>query len=365
MSKILPLSAARTEPLIKPIRLFKEFPKTIAQKIFIEQSREQIFKILNRTDPRFLLVIGPCSIHDAKAARHYAKNLKGIIEVISDTFFPVMRFYFEKPRTAMGWTGIMHDPHLNSSLDLNTGIRLTRQLLVELAQMGVPAAAEIVDPISATYFGDLLSWACIGARTSASQIHRQVASGLSLPVAFKNTTDGNIDVAIHGMLRACEPQAYIGINESGVGSIIRTNGNPYCHLILRGSEKTPNYDSKSVQEAIFKLKKAQLAPTVMIDCSHDNSNRDHNNQPEVFERVIDQILSGNQAIRGCILESHIRAGNQQLSDPSLLKYGISITDPCMDWETTEGILFAARKALLSKLPDFKNVPSKSQQFALI
>lgn len=372
MSKILPFSTTRSEPLVSPLELCKELPATIAQTQFVEQCRQQIIHILDGTDNRLLLIMGPCSIHDLKAAEHYAKKIKELSAEISDVFFPVMRFYFEKPRTALGWKGIMHDPHLDGSFDLNTGLRLTRRLLLKLASLQVPAAAEILDPISGQYFGELLSWGCIGARTCSSQLHRQVASGLAMPVAFKNNTDGNVDIAIHGIQTASEPHAYIGINEEGLASIMHTEGNPHCHLVLRGSERAPNYDPKSVLQALKHLKNAKLSSKLLIDCSHDNSRRDHTKQPEVFECVIEQVLEGNCSIRGVILESHLRAGNQEITtNPSMLKYAISLTDSCMDWETTEGIIVAARKALLSKplsseqSKDNGPMESESQEFALV
>lgn len=372
MSKILPFSATRSEPLVSPVELCKEYPANITQIDFIEQSRQQITQILDGTDNRLLLIMGPCSIHDIKACEHYAKKIKELSHVISDVFFPIMRFYFEKPRTALGWKGIMHDPHLDGSFDLNTGLRLTRKLLLKLADLKVPAASEILDPISGQFFGDLLSWGCIGARTSSSQLHRQVASGLPMPVAFKNNTDGNVDVAIHGILTASNPHAFIGINEKGLASIIHTDGNPNCHLVLRGSEKSPNYDSESVKHALESLQRAKLSSKLIIDCSHDNSRRDHTKQPEVFENGIDQILSGNSSIIGFILESHLHAGNQQItSNPEMLKYAISLTDSCMDWEATEGIILSARKSILSKRSppeqskNSSTMESESQEFALL
>jgi len=349
MSKILPFKTIRSEPLISPLEISRLFPVTITQNHFIAQSRRQIIRILDGIDKRHLLILGPCSIHDDKAAIHYAKKLKELISEVSDVFFPIMRFYFEKPRTGLGWKGLVNDPHLDGSLDLNWGLKLTRKLLVQLAEMEVPAAAEILDPISGHYFGELLSWGCIGARTSSSQVHRQIASGLPMPVGFKNTIEGNIEIPIHAILSAAEPHSYIGLNEMGVASIIHTGGNPHCHLVLRGSEKASNFDKDSVREIIGKLEKLKLSPKLLIDCSHDNSRKDHTKQPEVFENVMEQILNGNTAIRGLILESHLRAGRQEVaSNLSLLKYAISITDSCIDWETTEGIILSAREALLAK-----------------
>jgi 3-deoxy-7-phosphoheptulonate synthase len=372
MSKILPFSTTRYEPLISPIELYQEFPANISQKQFVEQSRQQIIRILDGQDKRLLLITGPCSIHDLKAATHYAKKLKELSAEISDVFFPVMRVYFEKSRTSLGWKGLMYDPHLDRSFDLNTGLRLTRELLLILADLQVPTASEILDPISVKYFGDLITWGCIGARTSTSQIHRQAASGLSIPIGFKNNTDGNVDVALQGIITASTSHSYVGINEKGTACVIHSEGNPHCHLVLRGGENAPNYDPQSIQSIMDKLEKAKLIPKIVVDCSHDNSKKDHNRQPEVFESVIDQVISGNKAIKGCILESHLRAGSQQIpANPNLLKYAISLTDSCMDWETTEGIILAAKKSLLSKIPSLKKkkenvaIQSDTQEAALV
>lgn len=348
MSKTLS-SKIHSESLVTPEKILEEFPATITQQSFIEKSREQIFRIFEGRDNRLLLIFGPCSIHDELSAIHYAEKVKLLSKEISDVFFPVMRFYFEKPRTRHGWKGIMHDPYLNGSYDLNHGLRLTRKLLLQVAEMEVATAAEILDPISVHYFGDLLSWGCVGARTASSPLHRQTASGLSLPIGFKNTTEGSVDIPINSIISASRPHTYIGINQQGMASIIHTSGNPSCHLVLRGGEKGPNYDENSLKYIIEKLVKAKISPYVLIDCSHDNSKKDHTKQVEVFENVIHQILKGNTAIRGLILESHLEAGRQEIpSNPSLLKYAISLTDPCIDWETTERIIFAARKDLLEK-----------------
>lgn len=349
------MQATSQEPLIAPLELWKLLPANIAQMHFVEQSRKQIVQILNSHDKRLLLILGPCSIHDAKSAIHYAKKLKELTPEIYDVFLPVMRFHFEKPRTAGGWKGLLYDPFLDDSCDLNAGIKLTRSLLLELAALGVPAAAEILDPMAGLFFGDLLSWGCIGARTSASQVHRQIASGLPMPIGFKNTTDGNVDVAIQAILCARTAHSYLGANEMGQSCVIRTSGNPLTRLVLRGGEGKPNYDASSVGEVLQKLQKAGLEPSLFIDCAHDNSDKDPLKQADVFEQVIEQAASGNRSIRGILLESHLRAGKQSIpAHPNLLKYGISITDACIDWETTEGILFAAKKALSSHPIETRN-----------
>ena len=343
-------------PLITPRKLKQELPATIPQKQFIEQTRNQIRQILNGTDSRQLLILGPCSIHDVAAAKHYATLLKELIGEIESEFFVIMRAYFEKPRTSLGWKGLVYDPHLDGSNDINTGLRWTRKLLLELAQLHIPAATEILDPLVYGYFGDLVSWGCIGARTASSQIHRQIASGLNLPVAFKNNTDGNIEVAINGALTASEPHAYIGINEEGLVSSFSTEGNPDCHIVLRGGEYKTNYDADSVSRAIAMLEKAHLPLRLIIDCSHDNSKRNHGKQVEVFEDVISQVVSGNQCIRGTILESNLDAGHQIFeANHAPLRYGVSITDPCLDWPSTAAMV---RKAY-QILKDTKNEESKA------
>ncbi|NGX42479.1 MAG: Phospho-2-dehydro-3-deoxyheptonate aldolase, Tyr-sensitive [Chlamydiae bacterium] len=349
MSKIYYFSSTRSEPLVSPRELKQQLPATIAQTHFIEQTRQQIIQILNGTDPRLLLIMGPCSIHDLKSAEQYAIKVKELATEVSDTFLVVMRVYFEKPRTSFGWKGMMYDPHLNGSHDMNTGLRWMRELLLTLSDLQVPAAAEILDPVSAHYFGDLLSWGCIGARTSSSQIHRQTASGLPMPVAFKNTTEGNVETAINGVLTAAKPHSYIGINEVGCAALIHTEGNPNCHIVLRGGEKAPNYDVSSIRQALNLLRKAQLPLQLIVDCSHDNSRGVYNHQPVVLRSVIDQIVDHNKSIRGVILESHLHAGNQPLSpNPKELEYAVSLTDSCMDWNTTEEAVLEAALQLKKK-----------------
>ncbi|MFI5343179.1 MAG: 3-deoxy-7-phosphoheptulonate synthase [Chlamydiales bacterium] len=309
------------------------------QSDFIKQSRQTIINILNGIDPRLLLIIGPCSIHDLKSAREFAEQLKELAAAISSQFFTVMRVYCEKPRTTAGWKGILYDPFLDGSNQIKAGIELTRQLLLDLADLGVPAATEFLDPLTAYYYNDLISWGSIGARTSSSQTHRQLASGLAMPMGIKNGIAGNVSAAIDGVIAASLPHAYIGINSAGVKSIIRTNGNPNAHIVLRGGESGPNYDPLSVSDALSKLEQASLSPRLVIDCSHHNSNKQHYHQTVVFQSLLQQIIEGNTNIRGCLLESHLFAGSQPLTgDPKQLEYGISITDPCLDWKTTRHLL---------------------------
>lgn len=335
-------------PLISPRKLKQELPATITQKQFIEQSRKQVRQILNGFDPRLLLILGPCSIHDIEAAKHYATLLRGLIEEVQDEFFIVMRTYFEKPRTSLGWKGLIYDPLLDGSNDIHTGLRWSRKLLLDLAQSNIPTATEILDPATSCYFNDLISWGCIGARTTSSQIHRQMASGLNLPVAFKNNTDGNIELAVNGTLSASKPHSYIGMNEEGSISSFRSQGNPDCHIVLRGGEYKTNYDPDSINLAVSMLGKAKLPLRLLVDCSHDNSKRDYGKQAEVFENVVSQIVAGNQYIRGMILESNLEAGNQILG-ASPLRYGVSITDPCLDWTSTITMIRKAHQILKTQL----------------
>lgn len=327
------------KPLHSPLELKNLYPLQATQKAFVEKNRKDISQILNGSDPRHLLIVGPCSIHDLKSAKEYARKLKQLTMEVSDHFLLVMRAYFEKPRTKLGWKGFLHDPGLDNSNDIEKGLVLTRQLLLELTQLEIPAAAEFLEPASCAYFDDLISWGCIGARTSASQTHRQMASGLPMPIAFKNTTDGNVDIAIHGIVSCAQAHAYIGIDQNGHVAALQTKGNSLGHLVLRGSDFETNYDPESVSCALKSLKKANLPLHLLIDCSHGNSNRTHEQQCHVFQSIIGQILEGNQSIRGVLLESHLNAGNQQMSgSPAQLQYAVSLTDPCLDWPTTENLI---------------------------
>ena len=339
MANKINLNVTCAEQLPSPYELKLEHPINLKQLNFIENTRMQITKVLDNEDPRCLMIVGPCSIHDIQAAAEYAAKLKNLAREVSDTFLVIMRVYFEKPRTTVGWKGILYDPHLDGSQSIHYGLNLTRKLLLELASLEIPAAAEFLDPVSALYFGDLISWGCIGARTSESQTHRQMASGLPMPVAFKNSTAGNIDVAINGVLSASMPHTFIGINEMGKVSMVHTLGNPHCHIALRGGENKPNYDPVSINQALKSLNQANLPLRIIVDCSHDNSNRKHEQQPLVFKSIIHQILEGERNIRGVILESNLFEGNQPMSkDPSNLRYAVSLTDPCLDWAATEQLI---------------------------
>lgn len=349
MSKIHPLNRSHSQPLGSPATLKQELPAQAAQLQFIQESRRHIGNILDGSDPRLLLIVGPCSIHDVQAAKEYAHRLRSLAEETAHSFFIVMRTYFEKPRTSLGWKGMLYDPHLDSSHDITTGIRWARHLLLDLAAMNIPTATEFLDPLIPQFFEDLISWSCIGARTSESQIHRQLASSLSMPVAFKNSTSGNIGVAINGIIAAATSHAFLGVNDHGHLSAVHSTGNPYAHIALRGGENGPNYDEKSIAQTLILLKQYQLPQRIIVDCAHDNSNRCHHTQKVVFGSVIQQFLDGNTAIRGLCLESHLFEGTQSLlTDKSRLQYAVSVTDPCLDWQETETLIRHHAAILQSK-----------------
>lgn len=324
--------------LLTPKALKEEFPLPENLRKQIEISRKTISDIIHRRDPRQLIVIGPCSIHDPIAAIEYAKKLKALSDKVSDKLYIVMRVYFEKPRTTVGWKGLINDPNLDGSFDVEKGLRIARKLLLDLAELGLPLATEALDPISPQYLADMFSWSAIGARTTESQTHREMASGLSMAVGFKNGTDGNLGVAINAMQASAMGHSFIGINQQGQVTVLTTKGNPDGHVILRGG-KTPNFEASYVQECEQALRKAGLPEAIMIDCSHGNSNKDYRRQPLVADNVLQQLLTGNNSIIGLMIESHLFAGNQSSEQPvSDMKYGVSITDACIDWETTETLI---------------------------
>lgn len=328
---------------MKPLPSYKEFktrfPLLPDQRIFIEKSRETVRAILNGTDPRLLLIIGPCSIHDRLSALEFASRLQQLGDLITSQFFPIMRVYCEKPRTVSEWKGFLYDPLLDGSYSIELGIEWTRQLLLELTHMQVPAATEFLDPLTAFYYDDLITWGSIGARTASSQIHRQLASGLSMPIGIKNGVAGNLSAAIHGVLVASSSHAHVKVCENGKIGAGRTAGNPYAHIVLRGGESGPNYDPSCIVDALTRLEKLKLPCRLLVDCSHHNSNKKYDRQPGVFQSVIHQVVEGNTNIRGLMIESHLCAGRQQLTDnPSSLQYGISITDECLDWHSTAHLI---------------------------
>jgi 3-deoxy-7-phosphoheptulonate synthase len=321
-----------------------------AEKTVFE-SRLIVEQILDRRDPRLLLVVGPCSVHDPIAAMDYAHRLKKLADEVNDTLYIVMRVYFEKPRTTTGWKGMINDPYMDDSFHIEEGLKKARKLLLDIAELGLPAGTEALDPMSPQYMSDLVSWGAIGARTTESQTHREMASGLSMPVGFKNGTDGGLQVAINAMLSAKQPHSFLGVNQEGQVAVVRTKGNAYGHMILRGGAK-PNYDVESIALAEAALAKQKLPGNIVVDCSHANSSKDPARQPEVFDDVVKQIVAGNKSIMGVMLESNIHAGNQAIpADLALLRYGVSVTDGCIDWATTETSLRQARatlKDLISK-----------------
>ena len=320
-----------------------------AQTVFA--GREAIKQILDRKDPRLFIVVGPCSIHDPIAGYDYAQRLKKLADEVCDTLYLVMRVYFEKPRTSIGWKGFINDPRMDDSFHIEEGMEKARAFLLQVTELGLPAATEALDPIAPQYLGGLISWTAIGARTSESQTHREMASGLSTPVGFKNGTDGSIEIAINGVKSSAKPHSFLGINTQGRSSIVRTRGNPYGHIVLRGGER-PNYDSVSISMTEKALLQARFAANIVVDCSHSNSFKDHNLQALVMSDCVHQIREGNRSIVGLMVESNIEGGNQSIPDDlSKLKYGCSVTDPCLDWSTTEVIIRKAQTTLKDVLPE--------------
>lgn len=341
--------------LITPRELKEELPLSAKSARFVADSREKIADILEGRDSRQLAIVGPCSIHDLKAAKEYALKLKALSERVSDQVFLVMRVYFEKPRTTVGWKGMINDPDLNNSFEVEKGLKIARELLLWMADNEIPVATEVLDPISPQYLSELVSWAAIGARTSESQTHREMASGLSMPIGFKNGTDGSASAAINAMKAASNGHSFMGINQLGQVTLLETGGNKHGHVILRGGIQ-PNYESKDVQGYEEKLRQAALPLNIMVDCSHGNSLKDHNRQTGVLENVIQQVISGSESIKGFMLESHLKAGNQKLtSDLSKLEYGVSITDACIDWQTTEDCLIDAADKLRDGDPKINEI----------
>ena len=330
------INIEQPEILVTPAELKREIPISDKARETIFSGRRAIEKILERKDHRIFVVVGPCSIHDLKAAHEYATKLKALADKVSDTLLIVMRVYFEKPRTTTGWKGLINDPFMNDSFKITDGLHIGRQLLHDVLEIGLPTATEALDPISPQYMQDLIAWSAIGARTTESQTHREMASGLSSSVGFKNGTDGSLTVAINALQSVASPHRFLGINSDGKVSVITTKGNPYAHVVLRGGNGKPNYDSVSVSICEQELSAEGITPNIMIDCSHANSNKDHNLQPLVLDNVANQILEGNTSIVGAMIESHLKAGNQKLSgNPDEMEYGVSVTDACIDWETTE------------------------------
>ena len=325
--------------ILSPLELRDKLPLSDSARETVARGREAVRGILRGKDSRLLVVAGPCSIHDPASALDYARRLKALADELEDRLLILMRVYFEKPRTTVGWKGLINDPHMDDSFHLEEGLHIARRLLIDLAAMGLPVATEALDPISPQYLADLFSWAAIGARTTESQTHREMASGLSMPVGFKNGTDGSLDVAINALHAVSTPHSFLGINPEGRTAIIRTRGNACGHVILRGGGGKPNYAAEHVARCEQALEKAGLPRNIMVDCSHDNSGKNPDNQPAVARDVLAQIRAGNDSIMGIMLESHLLGGSQAIpEDKSRLCYGQSVTDACMDWDTTASLL---------------------------
>jgi len=325
-------------PLIPPAILLDELPLSEAGSRTVASAREELVRILDREDDRLIVVVGPCSVHDVDAAMEYARRLLTVTRDLAADLRIVMRVYFEKPRTTVGWKGLINDPGLDGSFRINDGLRLARRLLLDLAELGLPAGCEFLDPVSPQYTSDLVSWGAIGARTTESQVHRELASGLSMPVGFKNGTGGTVQIAIDAVAATAHPHRFIGVTEQGLAAFVSTRGNPYGHVILRGGARGPNYDRASVRAALDALGDAGLPERLVVDASHGNSERDHLRQPSVVREIAAQVASGERGIAGVMVESFLVAGRQDLTDPSRLVYGQSITDACIGWEDTVTVL---------------------------
>ena len=332
--------------LISPGEIRMQIPASATAIKTIAKGRSDFCNVLKGKDHRFVVIVGPCSIHDQKSALEYAKKLKKIRQALNDKLFIMMRVYFEKPRTTTGWKGLINDPYLDESHDIETGIKLARKILIDIAGLGMPVATELLDPITAAYIAELVSWVAIGARTTESQTHRQMTSGLSTPVGFKNNSDGNIDVAINAMTSAKSPYNFLGVDDNGHCAIIETKGNPDTHIVLRGGSERPNYHTEDVEECEEKLKSKNFIPKIMIDCSHENSGKDPTKQKLVIRDVIAQKQTGNKSVFGVMIESNLKEGRQNIPENKTdLKYGLSITDACIGWDETEKLLKDLHKAL--------------------
>lgn len=342
------LNIEQQEVLVTPEQLKAQLPVSDALRDAISDYRDTVKNIVARKDPRMLVVVGPCSIHDVDAAKDYATRLKTLADDISDQVFVVMRAYFEKPRSTVGWKGLINDPHLDDSFKVAEGLHIGRQLLLDLSTLGLPLATEALDPITPQYLQDLISWSAIGARTTESQTHREMASGLSCPVGFKNGTDGSLGVAINALESVASPHRFLGINPNGQVSVVQTRGNEFAHVVLRGGSAGPNYEPPHIEACEAALAKLELTQSIMVDCSHANSNKDHRQQRKVVESVMAQVAQGNRSITGLMIESHLNSGNQSINNPDGLSYGVSITDACIDWEETDALLRHLASELASR-----------------
>jgi len=343
------LNVLEVSPIIAPMDLKQVFPLPLSGATFVNNARNTIKSILKGEDNRLLAIVGPCSIHDPIAALEYARRLVKLSEELQDQLFIVMRVYFEKPRTTVGWKGLINDPDMDGSHKISKGLGVARQLFCAITAMHLPIASEMLDPITPQYLSDIISWGAIGARTTESQTHREMASGLSFPVGFKNGTDGGLIIAVDAMAAACREHSFLGINHEGRSSIVQTSGNPDIHLVLRGGNKAPNYYPEDIKRAADLLSKKQLPPAIMVDCSHANSYKDHNRQGEVLDNIIDQLIADPGSITGVMIESNLNAGNQSIPEElEQLQYGVSITDKCVNWDTTVEMLTKAHDRLAKR-----------------
>jgi 3-deoxy-7-phosphoheptulonate synthase len=344
------LNIESAQVLTTPDQLKARLPATETARESVQAAREAVRAILARQDHRLLVVVGPCSIHDVDAAREYAHRLKALSVELQDSLLLVMRAYFEKPRTTVGWKGLINDPHLNDTFCIEEGLILARQLLLDIAELGVPLSTEALDPITPQYLQDLIAWSAIGARTTESQTHREMASGLSSAIGFKNGTDGSLGVAINALQSVARPHRFLGINSAGQVAVLHTRGNPFAHIVLRGGSRGPNFDPASIAACEAALAPLPGVPNIMVDCSHANSGKDHERQGEVARAIRDQILAGNESVIGLMIESHLRGGSQPLTaDPAALERGVSITDACIDWQSTEALLRDLHHSLNARL----------------
>jgi len=332
------LRVEHIRPLLPPAILLEELPVTETAAQTVARGREEVSRILWGDDDRLIVVVGPCSIHDPKAGMEYARRLRALADETAADLRIVMRVYFEKPRTTVGWKGLINDPHLDNSFAINEGLRLGRRFLLDLAELGMPAGCEFLDPITPQFISDLVTWGAIGARTTESQVHRELASACSMPVGFKNGTDGGVQIAIDAVRAAAHPHRFLGVTEQGLAGIVATRGNPDCHVILRGGVTGPNHDAISVQKTLSALRDAGMPARLMIDASHGNSEKDYKRQPQVVRDVAAQIAQGEMGIAGMMMESFLVDGRQELRDPTALVYGQSITDACMGWDMTVPVL---------------------------
>lgn len=346
MHRVTDINITSTQELPTPLELREEIEKTERQRDFVAESREAIHRIIFGDDKRLLLVVGPCSIHDTDAGLEYARRLKALAKRCQDRLLLVMRVYFEKPRTTVGWKGLIMDPDLDGSHNIVKGLHTARRFLSDVIDLGLPTATELLDPITPQYIADLICWSAIGARTAESQTHRQMASGLSMPLGFKNGTGGDIQLAINGVKAASQPQTFFGITQEGRAAAVTTRGNPNCHIILRGGAKGPNSSPEDVERAVDMLHKEGMVPALMVDASHANSSKDPSRQPEVFRGLVDQVLQGQTALIGSMIESNLVEGKQSFPQPvEKLVYGQSITDGCIGWEATEAAILDAYQRL--------------------